>query len=62
MYVNGNMISVETVPDMWGGIKENGKGSTFRCDILIYCKNFCKCHRYHHSVKQFLKKKMMLYL
>jgi hypothetical protein len=35
MYVNGKMISVETVPGMQGGeIKENGGGSEFNYDIL----------------------------
>jgi hypothetical protein len=27
-----------------GGIKENGGGGEFKYDILIHCKNFCKCH------------------
>jgi hypothetical protein len=32
MYVNGEMIPVETVPEM--GIKENGEGGESKYDIL----------------------------
>jgi hypothetical protein len=35
IHVNGKMISVETVPGMrGGGIKENGGGGEFKCDIF----------------------------
>jgi hypothetical protein len=34
MYVNGKMISVETIPGMGGGIKENGGGSEFKYYIF----------------------------
>jgi hypothetical protein len=45
MYVNGEMISIETVPGMGeGGMKENGGGGNSSVKYLIYCKNFCKCH------------------
>jgi hypothetical protein len=39
MYVNGKMISVETIPGMGGGeMKENGGGGEFKYDIfdLLY--------------------------
>jgi hypothetical protein len=40
-YVNGKMRSVETIPGMrGGGIMMEGVNST-----MIYCKNFCKCHK-----------------
>jgi hypothetical protein len=35
MYINGKMISVETVPVMGEGrIKQNGGGSEFKYDIF----------------------------
>jgi hypothetical protein len=35
MYVNGKMISVETIQEWWeGGIKENDGGGEFNYDIL----------------------------
>jgi predicted metallopeptidase len=44
MYVNGKMISVETIPGMGRrGIKENGGEVNPRMIYLLY-KNFCKCH------------------
>jgi hypothetical protein len=41
MYGNAEMIAVETVPRITGEriiYQEN------KYDLLIYCKNFCKCH------------------
>jgi hypothetical protein len=36
------MKPIETIPGMEeGGIKENDEGMNL---IMIYCKNFCKCH------------------
>jgi hypothetical protein len=35
MYVNGTMISVQTIPGMGRkGMKENGGGGEFKCDIF----------------------------
>jgi hypothetical protein len=42
MYENGKMRPVETIP----GMGEEGKREWWRGvnSIMIYCKNFCKCH------------------
>jgi hypothetical protein len=36
MYVNAEMIPVETIPGIWGGgsIKENDRGGEFKYDIF----------------------------
>jgi hypothetical protein len=34
MYVNGEVISVETLPRMGGGVKENSGGGKFKYDIF----------------------------
>jgi hypothetical protein len=35
MYVNGKMISVETIPGMGGeGVKEKGRGDEFKYDVF----------------------------
>jgi hypothetical protein len=34
MYVNGEMITVETVPGMGGWVKENNEGGEVRYDIF----------------------------
>jgi hypothetical protein len=45
MYVNGKMISVETIPGMGGGgWKRVVEGVNSNTIYLIHCKNFCKCH------------------
>jgi hypothetical protein len=46
VYVNANMIPVETVPGIRGG---GAKGEWWRgrnssLIYLIHCKNLCKCH------------------
>jgi hypothetical protein len=42
MYAHGKMRPVETIPEMGEvGIKENDGGVN---SVIIYCKNFCKCH------------------
>jgi hypothetical protein len=41
MYVSGNIICVETIPGMQGGMKENVEGVN---SSVIYFKNFCKSH------------------
>jgi hypothetical protein len=43
VYENGNMMPVGTIPGMGRGrIKEN-HGDVYL--TMIYCKNFCKCHK-----------------
>jgi hypothetical protein len=45
MYVNGKMISTETVPEMEaGGMKKNGGRVNSSMIYLIHNKNFCKCY------------------
>jgi hypothetical protein len=46
LYVNGKMISVETIPRMRREvqIKENGEGINSSMIYFIDGKNFCKCH------------------
>jgi hypothetical protein len=45
MYVNGKMISVESIPGMGEeGMKKNGGGVNSSMIYFIYCKNFCKCY------------------
>jgi hypothetical protein len=40
---NGKMRLVETIPGMGGGRKEYRKVMGVN-SVMIYCKNFCKCH------------------
>jgi hypothetical protein len=45
MYVNRNMRPAETIPGVGGGrIKRMIEGMNSSL-YLIYCKNFCKCHK-----------------
>jgi hypothetical protein len=45
MYVNAKMIPVETIPCIWGRVmKERFGGCEFKYDIVVHCKNLCKCH------------------
>jgi hypothetical protein len=44
MYVNAEMIPIETIPVMGGGIKENDDEVNSRMIYLKHCMNFCKCH------------------
>jgi hypothetical protein len=62
MYVNGRMISVETIPGMGEKMEENGGGGEFNIIYLIYCKNFCKCHNVPPPstiIKKFKNKKQI---
>jgi hypothetical protein len=35
MYVNAKVLSVETIPEIRGvGVKVNGEGGEFKCDIF----------------------------
>jgi acyl CoA:acetate/3-ketoacid CoA transferase beta subunit len=43
MYVNIEMILVESIPGM-GGVKEMWGGVNSSMIYLTHCKNFCKCH------------------
>jgi hypothetical protein len=40
------MISIETIPGMWGvgGYRKMVEGMNSSTIYLIYCKNFYKCH------------------
>jgi hypothetical protein len=42
MYVNANMVPVETVPGIEGVLMMEGVNSSII--YLIHCKNLCKCH------------------
>jgi hypothetical protein len=45
-YVNGKIRPVETTSGMEGEeIKENGGRVNSSMIYLIYCKNYCKCHK-----------------
>jgi hypothetical protein len=45
MYVNGKMVSVETIPGMGGqGEEVRGKMMEGVNSNMIYYKNLCKCH------------------
>jgi hypothetical protein len=37
MYINANIIPVENIPGIRGGVKSS-------MIYLIHCKNLCKCH------------------
>jgi hypothetical protein len=46
MYVNAEIIPVETVSGIWEmGMEDSLGGGDFKYDILIHCKNLCKCHK-----------------
>jgi hypothetical protein len=58
MYVlidkNGKMRAVETILRIKGGrIKENDEQGEFK----IYCKHFCKCHKYPQNNNHIIIKK-----
>jgi hypothetical protein len=55
MYVNGNMIPVETVPGIRGKGEKEGVNSSMKC--LIYYKNSYKCHSVPPSNKRIFFKK-----
>jgi hypothetical protein len=45
MYVNAKRKPVETVPGIRGeGMGERSGGGGFQYDVLIRCKNLCKCY------------------
>jgi predicted metallopeptidase len=45
IYVNAKMIPVKRTSGIrGGGMKENGRRGEVMYDILIHCKNLCKCH------------------
>jgi hypothetical protein len=45
MYVNGKMVSLQTVPGMReGGMKESSEGVNSSMIYFIHCKNLCKCY------------------
>jgi hypothetical protein len=45
MYINAKMIPVETVPGIRGGeMGQRSGGGESKNDILIHCKNLCKCY------------------
>jgi hypothetical protein len=46
MYVNGKMRPVETIPGIGEReIRRMVEGVNSSMIHLIYCKNFCKCHK-----------------
>jgi hypothetical protein len=45
MYVNGKR-TVETIPGMEG--RKNKEWCRAWIQLMIYCKNSCKCHNVHH--------------
>jgi hypothetical protein len=53
MYINGKMISVETISGMGEvGRRRMVKGVNSSMIYLMYCKNFCKWHNVPHPRKQ----------
>jgi hypothetical protein len=60
MYVNGKIISVETIPVIEERMmKKNGRRGEFKLYVyLICCKNFCKCHNVPPSST--IKKRMSI--
>jgi hypothetical protein len=54
MYENGKMRPGKIISGMGEGERQRRmmKEVNSRMIHLIYCKNFCKCHRYAHPVQQ----------
>jgi hypothetical protein len=45
MYVIKNMRPVATILEMGEGVKGKDAGGYSNMTYLIYCKDFCKCHK-----------------
>jgi hypothetical protein len=57
MYVNAQMMPVETAPGMGeGGYSTMMEGVNSNMIYLIHCKNFCKCHNVPPSSTTIKKK------